>query len=270
MTTEVPVPKPTIYLRNHFVIKPNAIPQFLYGKENLIRNTVPCWHLMAACAERPVWKNTQDAEPSLSALQVWRLDDWNTLYKTIYRFSDSGWYNALGSTLASEHQDLLVGVLGGDTVPRAPHWADDNIAGYCYLYEAALPHHGRTQQYLRGLNWFTALARKAMQWQRVWTGLQVTAAPSEIAVLWKVPGNTGAIEDGLRAIITPGATAERYQVMMGSLKTLSRKALYPMFSERIAQLVHENPRRSIPQIIPRPDPLFAPSTILPCPIPSMY
>jgi hypothetical protein len=253
------VPKPIVYLRNQFAVLGGLTAEFLYGKEQLLRGTSSDWDLIASCADRRVFQDTQILEPSLPAMQIWRLKNWQSLYENIYKFSDAGWYIRLGDSLASECQEFLVGILG------EPHpsssWISPTDPGYCYFYEEALPHHAKTHAYLRGLNWFaTTMAAREAPWEKVWSALQITAAPSLISVLWRVPGDFERIETSLSEAMKPLANAKRYGAMMACLKTLTRRKLYPIFPEYMALKIASAKAQGVhlPMIMPTPPSLSPP------------
>jgi hypothetical protein len=251
------IPKPVIFLRNQFTIKSGQTNAFLHGKENLIRRTYEQWDLIASAAEREIFAETITAEPNLPAVNIWRLKDWESLYNKIYTFSDTGWYLSLGASLGSEQQEFLVGALGAGTIGGSaekivsPKWVDNHEAGYCYLFEQVLPVHGEIRSYLRDVNWFTG-QMVDYGWERVWSGIQVTAAPSEISLLWKVPRSVENIEQDLRSLQDRGKNAARYRNMMKKLRILSRRKLYPTFAERIAQLTVANVANEVAKNPPRP------------------
>lgn len=228
------IPMPTIYLCNHFTLKGGRIQDFLQGKEALLKNTKGVWSLIAACGQRLVLGDTAIPEPAMPMMQIWRLEQMETLYTCVYRFSETGWYRRLGDSLASERQELSFGVLGGDSVRDGPRWRTRDDPGYCYFFEEALPKQGEIHAYLRELNWFSAHFEK-QGWRRVWTASQLTAAPSLISVLWKVPGDVEQIERTLRSVTS--VNPKRYELMCNRLQRLSRKRFYPIFSEWLASQI---------------------------------
>jgi hypothetical protein len=215
--------------------------------------------MIAGCGQRRLLADTKLSEPNVPMVQIWRLDDWQQLYESIYTFSDTGWYASLGDSLASENQELLIGVLGGDRGEGSPTWNQDDDPGYCYLFETVRPHHGKIHRYLKDLNWFSALVSSGVvtttHWERAWTALQITAAPSTISILWRIRGDIGTIDPTIAQIESSARYGGRYREMVDCLRSVERSSYYPIFSERIAQLIKEGgPKRA--EIVPTPQPLF--------------
>jgi hypothetical protein len=254
MPNKPEVPKPPIFLRNNFVVKPGRSSQFLTGKANLIKNTMGRWTLVAACADRPMILGRGSPHPSLRMMQIWRLDEWDTLYNTIFTLSEMGWYRKLGDSLSEESQEFLVGVTSGFGLEPRPNWADDNDPNYSYVYEEVLPLPGQSRLYLRDLNWFTSTLRTLNEgWDWLWSATQVTAGPSVICSLWKVPQGS-SFEQAERTLLAadreaqlnakaaralgvdvPGPTyAARYRRMTERVATVIRRVpQYPIYSERL-------------------------------------
>jgi hypothetical protein len=242
----MPAPKPVIYLRNTFRLKPDRETQFLAGKEHLLRNL--SWSLVAAWGQWPLLLSRTPVEPSFEMTQVWRLDDWNSLYDSIYTVSETSWYRSLGDSLLSENQELLVGVTSGYRESVRPHWNDDSDPGYCYLYEEALPAEGKTHSYLRDVNWFAAqVAPPRIDWQLAWAATQITAHPSVICLLWRVPSHDQVVAT-LSAIANSTDCAPRYHRMLQSLASTSRQSFYPIYTERLDDLIRKG--RAAPIVNP--------------------
>src|SRR5688572_12414305 len=125
MPNKPEVPNPPIFLRNNFVVRPGRTRQFLTGKANLIQQTMNRWILVAACADRPMILGRGSPQPSLRMMQIWRLDEWDTLYNTIFNLSEMAWYRKLGDSLSEESQEFLVGVTSGYGLAARPNWKED-------------------------------------------------------------------------------------------------------------------------------------------------
>jgi hypothetical protein len=233
--------KPPIYLRNNFVVKPGRNRQFFIGKANLIGATLGKWSLVAACGDRPMILGRGSPEPSLPMMQIWRLEEWNTLYDTIFNVSETGWYRQLGDALSQERQEFLVGVTSGFALSPRPAWSNDSDPGYSYVYEEVLPLPGMSQMYLRQLNWFTSTLRTLGQnWQWLWSATQVTAGPSVICSLWKVPFNA-SFADAEETILASKYPfhVDRYGQMTDLIGSVIRRVpQYPIYTERLDYRIH--------------------------------
>jgi len=230
-------PKPTIYLRNNFTVLKNRESDFFYGNEKLLRTTLDSWTLVASCGLRSISTEAKCNEPSVPAMNIWKLAEWDTLYNTIFALSETEWYRRLGSTLGGEQQDFLVGVLADNGDCRRPPWKGDTEPGYAYLYEEAFPVPGEVHNYLRDLNWFTAqVAGAEFGWRRAWTATHITAQPSLISVLWRVP-SVESIERTLSYISSQSHYSTRYSKMMDSLRDLKRTNYFPIYGERLDERI---------------------------------
>jgi hypothetical protein len=234
----MPAPQPTIYLRNTFRLKPGREMQFLAGKENLLRRAP--WILVAGWGEWPLLLNERPAEASFVMTQVWKLPDWNSLYDSIYAFSETSWYRALGDSLLSEDQELLVGVTSGYRESGRPAWKSDTRPGYRYLYEESLPLPGKTHAYLRDANWFAAqVGSKGVGWELAWAASQITAHPSVICMLWRVPDDD-RVASTLSTLANQNGNGGRYQQMAQSLAKSSREIFYPIYTERLDDRIRQH------------------------------
>jgi hypothetical protein len=237
------IPEPVVYLRNNFVIKPGHNADLLKGKRELLANTRDSWTLIAAHAERPMILGQHPSLPKLQMTQVWRLEHWETLYKTIFRLSETSWYRELGDSLVSEYQELLVGISSRYSERQRTPWPTATNPGHSYVYEEALPRLRFAHSYLRDLNWFNSIVAQR-GWRPIWLASQVTAGPSVICSLWEIPEDAENIEDTIRKIEMDGNTASRYAQMVGALQSLSRRQRYPIFTERLDQDMRNPPPAS--------------------------
>jgi hypothetical protein len=175
-------------------------------------------------------------------MQIWRLDEWDTLYKTIFGLSETGWYRSLGASLAQESQEFLVGVTSGYGLSARPNWDNDTDPMYSYVYEEVLPLPGMSQLYLRELNWLTSTLRTLEhRWEWVWAATQVTAGPSVICSLWKVPHGS-SFEMAERTILEAAKTKPLYAVRYRRLSemiasVIRRVPLYPIYTERLDERI---------------------------------
>jgi hypothetical protein len=230
------VPTPSIYLRDRFAIRPGKNAGFLLGKEQLLRNTVGSWKLIAACGVQSLIQGKNLPEPSPPMMHVWQMTGWDAAYNSMYAFTEARWYRALEDSLARETQEFLVGITTGYGVSPRPEWKSDADPGHCYLYEEALIG-GTTQAYLKDLNWFTAKVA-AFGWKCVWVARQITAQPSVICLLWSVP-NCVTLETTLSRMANDPQYAARYERMMGWLVSLSRECLYPIYTEQLDEHIRQ-------------------------------
>jgi hypothetical protein len=170
-------------------------------------------------------------------MQIWKLENWDTLYNSIYAFAETEWYRRLGASLSGECQELLVGVLADNGECNRPAWKSDSEPGYSYLYEEVMPNPGDTHSYLRDLNWLSAqVASAEFGWKRAWTATHVTSRPSLISVLWRVP-SVGSIDTTLARISSEKPYAQRYAQMMGNLRELTRQSFHPIYTERLDERI---------------------------------
>jgi hypothetical protein len=257
------VPKATIYLRDKFSVLPGQWRNFLCGKENLLRAGHGAWELVAAAGGAPLFIDENLPEPSTAMMNVWRVDDWDTLYKDMYRFTDTTWYAKLQQTIRREQQDLLVGLkVGSGTTPRFG-WSNSKRTArpnHVYLYEEvrlkSAPSGGRRQlheqahanlssesrtrlplsahSYLRDLNWF-ADTMEARGWRWVWGAIQVTGTPGAICLLWEVR-DFATLEKDLERIREESSTP--VTVMRGGREVVeSRQGRYARMLEQVDSLV---------------------------------
>jgi hypothetical protein len=230
--------KPTIYLRNTFRLKwdeqNNYLEAFLHGKKKFLETTKPegQWTLVAAFAEWPLLENQHVVEPDFEIIQIWRLEDWPTLYNTMVDLSETSWYRQLGATLRSENQELLINAGVHEALPDI-HW-DGERPHHMYVYETSRPKEGRNQAYLREVNWLSAKMSAAYDWKLVWWASQITAQPAKLSILWRVEAGDGpSIVQQLVDI----AQTDRYnRRTIGFLETVKRRIYHPIYTERLAQL----------------------------------
>jgi hypothetical protein len=236
---------PTIYLRNVFRMKwdehKNYGQMFIKGKRHFIASTKGNWSLIAAFAEWPLLEDGRIIEPRCEMIQIWRIKSWPTLYETMIQLSETEWYRELGESLASEDQELLINAGVRETPPKV-EWLSNDNPGYTYLYESTRPCDGCSHAYLREINWFDALMSAKAGWELAWCASQVTAQPAEISLLWRVPGSSGFNAKTIPQELTALAEDEhtRYKRMMSLVQTTRRRILYPIYTERLAQLAAGN------------------------------
>ncbi len=233
---------PTIYLRNVFRMKWDKhntyLDMFIEGKRKFIEHTKhKGWSLIAAFAEWPVLQHKHVVEPGFEMIQIWRLETWHTLYQTMVDLSETGWYRALGESLASEDQELLTNAAVLQPAPGL-RWRADDEPGYTYLYEVSRPCEGDTHAYLRELNWLSSVMAGRAGWELIWWASQITAQPAEISVLWRVPDPRGCSARGIpQDLVEVAQEYRRYNAqMMTLLQTTRRRVYYPIYTERLAQL----------------------------------
>jgi len=230
------VPTPAIYLHNRFTLRSSKNTEFFAGKEQLLRNTLTRWKLIAGCGERGVKLGQSFAEPSLKMMHVWQLDSWPSVYEIMYELSEAKWYRALGDALDGEDQHLLVNFASGYGIAPRSAWQSDDRAGYRYLFEELTLARGTTMHaYLRELNWFAAeLAR--FGFLRTWCARHITGRPGRICMLWQIPERVD-IDDALTRVGAAPNSSARYAKMMHSLTELKREVQQPMYSERLDERV---------------------------------
>jgi len=233
--------QPTIYLRNAFRLKWDKKkeygPIFIEGKRNFIASTKGKWSLIAAFAEWPLLKEGHLIQPACEMIQIWRVTEWQMLYDTMVNLSETKWYRELGESLASEDQELLINAGVREPQPDI-EWRSNDDPGYTYLYETTRACDGCSHAYLREVNWFDALMSAEAGWELVWCASQVTAQPAEISLLWRVPNSSGFhtknIPQTIHALVE--REPKRYAQMMSLVQTTKRRILYPIYTERLAQL----------------------------------
>ena len=227
---------PSIYLRNRFTLQGLRNTEFLAGKEQLLRSTLSHWKLVAGCGERALRLGRNLPEPGLSMLHVWELDSWPLLYETMYELSEAKWYRALGDTVASENQELLVNFTSGYGISERSAWRSDSAPGYRYLSEELMLSRTTTMHaFMRELNWLAAeLSRVGIH--RTWCARQITGRPGLICLLWQVPEHVD-IQASLDLIADDQKHAARYARMMQSIGDLRREVLEPMYTERLDERI---------------------------------
>jgi len=238
------VPTPSIYLRNRFTLRGARNREFLAGKEQLLRSTLSHWRLVAGCGERAVRLGRNLPEPQLQMLHVWELDSWQLLYDSMYELSEAKWYRALGDTVASESQELLVNFTSGYGIQERRPWQSDACAGYTYLSEEWLLSRSTTMHaFMRELNWLAAeLHRFGIV--RTWCARQITGQPGLICVLWQVPEDED-VHTRLDAIADDRERGPRYAKMLKNVVDLRRELMYPMYTERLDERIRAGERARI-------------------------
>jgi hypothetical protein len=232
---------PTIYVRNVFRMKWDEHKDygrmFIEGKRHFIASTQGSWSLVAAFAEWPLFEDGRIIQPRCEMIQIWRIQNWQTLYDTMVQLSETEWYRELGESLASEDQELLINAGVREPLPDVG-WQSNDYPGYTYLYESTRPCDGCSHAYLREINWFDALMSAEAGWELVWCASQVTAQPAEFSLLWRVPNSSGSPAKTIPQELTALAENEhaRYKRMMSLVQTTRRRILYPIYTERLAQL----------------------------------
>ena len=230
------VPLPSIYLCNRFTLQGSRNPEFLAGKEQLLRSTQGQMRLIAGCGERRLGLNLNMAEPALKMTQIWELAGWATLYEVMYELSEAKWYRALGDTVMDENQHLLVNLTSGYGIVERTPWQSDASPGYRYLYEELTLRRGATMHgHLRELNWLAAQLSQ-FGFARTWCARHITGRPGQICMLWQVPENVD-IEAALGRIAAGASSGPRYATMMQCLAELKREVLLPMYTERLDERI---------------------------------
>jgi len=227
----------TIYVRNTFQVKWNRGAMFLTGKKHFIEETR--WTLIAACAEWPLLRDGHLIERESKMVQIWQVTGWQTLYKTMVQFSESGWYRKLGESLASEDHDLLINATLRPPKPLKG-WKSPDDPGYAYVYELSRPRDHLSHRYLREIYWFDAqmaALEEGRGWELVWCASQITSQPAEFAFLWRVPVSSGSSGDMIPReildMVHDPRNHKRYDHMIGLLQTTQRKILYPIYTEQL-------------------------------------
>jgi hypothetical protein len=238
-------PEPNVFLRNRLRVRRGGARQFLRGKEEFLKKTKnelwhndgdrlqpkSAWKLIAACGEQPMSLDKPLPEEEQEVLQIWELGAWDTLYKSIFIFSEQEWYRTLGKSLADEDQQLLIGITSGDTIAPRGNWRGDDDPAYVYLYEEATLPLGAAHGYLRELNWFASQVTK--EWKRIWAAGQITGRPATICSLWQVPSPRENVDKTLRDIASNVATCKRYADFVALPSKLVSKIYYPIYTERL-------------------------------------
>jgi hypothetical protein len=238
---------PSIYLRNRFTLQGSRNTEFLAGKEQLLRSTLSHWKLIAGCGERALRLGRNLPEPALSMLHVWELDSWPLLYESMYELSEAKWYRALGDTVASENQELLVNFTSGYGITERASWQSDATPGYRYLSEELMLARTTTMHaFMRELNWLAAeLSRAAFR--RTWCARQITGRPGLICLLWQIPEHVD-IQACLDRLADDHKHGPRYAKMMQSVGDLRREILEPMYTERLDERIRSGESTRIVQI----------------------
>lgn len=233
-------PKPTIFLRNEFSVRPGLEGQFFEGQRELVRNAFPRMQLVAAFGAAPVRPDLPAPFPPVQMFHIWSLHTpgkdpppaWGVLYDIMIDFSETEWYVRELSSLRGEHQDLVVSAAPGiSRTPRPATWRNAHEPGYAYVYELVRLRGKTTRQFLKDLNWLTAQA-KLRGCELMWLTQEVTGTPSQIAVLWRVP-DFARFDEFLRDMTYGPQVAERYAKSMLGLEYFSRDYMYPESTEHI-------------------------------------
>lgn len=233
------IPRPTIYLRDKFQIKPGLAGRFFDGQKALLENLKPLGaELIAACGTAPLILEGKVPENLPSMMHIWRLHDWGSLYQAMYRFSETDWYAREVSSLRIEHQDLLIRTGHGIDTSDRPRWLDKDTPDYIYVYDEIRVNDSTTKLgYLRDLNWFIAqVSEKPFSWQLAWIAAEITGTPSQVCLLWRVP-KVENVETALTAITYSDNPyiKDRYAKMMLGVEVISRTYMYPESTEYIDQ-----------------------------------
>jgi len=230
------VPTPSIYLRNRFTLQGSRNTEFLAGKEQLLRSTLSHWKLLAGGGERALRLGRNLPEPALEMMHVWELDSWPLLYDSMYELSEAKWYRALGETVASENQELLVNFTSGYGIAERTPWRSDDEPGYRYLSEELMLGRKTTMHaFMRELNWLAAeLSRSGFA--RTWCARQITGRPGLICLLWQVPEQID-IHACLDRVADSHKHGARYARMLQSVGDLRREILQPMYTERLDERI---------------------------------
>jgi len=162
----------------------------------------------------------------------------------MYELSEAKWYRALGDTVASESQELLVNFTSGYGIQERRPWQSDACAGYTYLSEEWLLSRSTTMHaFMRELNWLAAeLHRFGIV--RTWCARQITGQPGLICVLWQVPEDED-VHTRLDAIADDRERGPRYAKMLKNVVDLRRELMYPMYTERLDERIRAGERARI-------------------------
>jgi hypothetical protein len=228
------VPKPQIYLRNKFNIKPGLHGLYFRGQEELLKHLEPNVELIAACGsgKRPLLETAPPPTRLPRMMHVWKMPEWETLYKLMWTFSESDWYTIEVSSLQVEHQDLLVGI-GHSLIPepRDGDWVEGE-SEYIYVYQELRLNTLLTRlRYLMHLNWVIANV-KDKGWHLQWVAAEVTGTPSQICILWRVD-REDLVEETLNWLATDEDTRDRYAQMMLGIATFYQDIMAPESTEAI-------------------------------------
>ncbi len=243
-----PIPKPTIFLRNKFFIKPGLQGHFFVGQRDLLINTRPVLDtdlkldLIAACGKTPLIQGESAPEPLPPMMHIWQLRGWDSLYQAMYDFSETDWYTAEVQSLLSEHQDLLVGAGQGIEMSARPaQWYAPDAPGYMYVYEEIVLNMNTSKlSHLRQLNWFVEQVKDDRCYLQ-WVGGGITGRPGQICLLWRAPSRE-VIEKTLCKMAYEAPNAERYAQMMLGVQSISREYLYPESTEHIDNELSKAPQ----------------------------
>jgi hypothetical protein len=241
------VPTPSIYLRNRFTLQGSRNTEFLAGKEQLLRSTLSHWKLLAGCGERALRLGRNLPEPALEMMHVWELDSWPLLYDSMYELSEAKWYRALGDTVVSENQELLVNFTSGYGISERTPWRSDDAPGYRYLSEELMLSRTTTMHaFMRELNWLAAELSPA-GFVRTWCARQITGRPGLICLLWQVPEQVD-VQACLDRVADDPKRGPRYARMMQSVADLRREILEPMYTERLDERIRSGESARIVQV----------------------
>lgn len=228
-----PIPRANIYLRNRFAIVAGGDKAFIAGKRELLSETAGFWSLIAAGGRQPLLLGRELPEPNVPMTQIWHLPDWNSLYDTMYAFSEQPWYVALVRALSTEDQQLFVECTSGYGITPRPRWRDQFEPGYVYLTEdVELTPDSTAHAYLRDVNWFASRVAP-FEWSLQWAASAITGNPGTISLLWRVR-DEARIDAGLSHVANDPESSARYALMMSRVQTLSRERLQPIVTEWLA------------------------------------
>ena len=198
------------------------------------------WTLIAACGEWPLLRDGRQVEREARMVQIWQVTGWPTLYETMVKFSETGWYRMLGESLATENHDFLINATLRPSTPLVKDWAGPDNPGYVYVYELSRPRDNLSHRYLRDVYWLDAQMAALpgdRGWDLVWSASQITSQPAEFAFLWRVPvpvgSGEGLIPGEILEMVRGDEKRKRYHDMMGLLQTTKRQILYPICTEQL-------------------------------------
>ena len=255
------IPTPSIYLCNRFSLEGGKTEAFFAGKERLMRGAWPRMKLLAACGERSFELGRNLPEPALKGMHIWQLDGWSALYEVMYELSEAKWYRALGDTLVSEDQDVLVNLTSGYGIEPRPAWQSETTPGYRYLHERLCLKRGVTMHaYLRELNWLAAeLSRSGIK--RTWCARHITGRPGRMCLLWRIPEEVDVYR-ALDGISAGASTGSRYAELMTTVSELERELLLPSYAERLDERIRAGESAPIVSgnVEPQPDGIPARTT----------
>lgn len=241
------IPTPRIFLRNKFSIKPGLTAQFFLGQQALLEHIEPNVELLAAASfgTDELFASAPPPPTPPDAMHIWLMPEWSTLYRLMWSFSESDWYVTEVSSLAVEHQDLLVEIGHGLPIERRPpDWHGRKEPGYIYVYQELRLNSLLTRlSYLRHLNWLIAQVREK-GWHLQWLAGEITGTPSQVCLLWRVES-----EEHYRntpyEIATGKETAQRYATMMLGLAHFHEVRMTPESTEDIDnRMPSRHPKKS--------------------------